>query len=376
MDTSPAATEIQQLRDRLEALQQEYDDLATIHEITLEHSNDIEMELDKRNALLHEVFGRYMTSEVLDTLLDQPDNVALGGERRRVTILMSDLRGFTPMCERLEPEQVVSLLNIHLGRMAEVISDHGGWVNEFIGDGILAVFGAPLDEDRMADRAVACGLSMQIAMEDVHRLCREAGLPAVEMGVGIHTGECVVGSVGSSQRAKFGLVGSAVNLTSRIESYTVGGQVLVSGATRSDLDAEPVIAGSFEVQPKGVRGTVLIHDVVGYGPLRLSTAVNDLVPLEQPVQLGMSVVDGKDATGTGVFVELVALCDGMAAIRTMFAAPAVRSNVKLWWLGTMDSGETYAKVVQSEGDLATIRFTAISPGDAVRFDALPRASQI
>lgn len=366
MTPEPTTTE---LKARLDALQQEYDDLSTIHEITLEHSHDIEHELDMRNALLHEVFGRYMTSEVLETLLDQPDALSLGGERRRVTILMSDIRGFTPMCQRLEPEQVVQLLNIHLGTMADVIQRHGGWVNEFIGDGILAVFGAPLDEAGMEDRAVAAGLAMQLAMEQVNHRCREAGLPTIEMGVGIHTGECVVGSVGSTSRAKFGLVGSAVNLTSRIESYTVGGQVLVSADTHRGLTGVARVASAFEVQPKGVRGIVTIHDVVGLDAVSLPVLEPRVHAVER-VLIGMSVVDGKDAAGTGVAVYLVGYGDGMADLDTVLAAPTVRTNVKLWWPEAGGEGETYAKVVQSDGSRARIRFTAVSPADAARLAAL------
>ena len=259
------------------ALQAEHDDMTLLHEATLDHANEIEeqlavkveqvealvVELEVRNAFIREVFGRYITDEVVNTLLESPEGRQLGGERRTITLLLSDLRGFSTLCEGLGPEKVVQILNIYLGAMADVIGEYRGSINEFIGDAILAVFGAPVAGEDHGERAVACALAMQLAMDGVNATLVAQGLPALEMGIGVHTGEVVVGNIGSSKRAKYGVVGSHVNLASRIESYTVGGQVLISESTAAVLGDRLRTRQSFQVLPKGAREAITIYDVCG-----------------------------------------------------------------------------------------------------------------
>ena len=148
---------------------------------------------------------------------------------------MSDLRGFTTLSERLQPEQVVTILNRYLGTMVDVILRYHGTIDEFIGDAIFVIFGAPIWRSNAAQHAVACAVDMQLAMAVVNEHNRREGLPEVEMGIGIHTGEVVVGNIGSDRRAKYGVVGRHVNLTARIESCTVGSQILISEATRREV---------------------------------------------------------------------------------------------------------------------------------------------
>ena len=231
----------------------------------------------KKADLARQTFGRYLSDEVVATLLDQPEALTLGGEKRKVTLLMSDLRGFSTISERRPPETVVEILNIYLGRMADVITDYYGTIDEFIGDAILVIFGAPILREDDALRAVACAIDMQRAMAGVNTQLAERGLPKLEMGIGINTGEVVVGNIGSLKRTKYGVVGSHVNLTARIESYTVGGQVLT---TESTLDAAgaavlttvpdgswsslgPVVRGAIE----GRNATVVTDGWSGYGRL-------------------------------------------------------------------------------------------------------------
>src|SRR5919199_53781 len=145
--------------------------------------------------------------------------------------LMSDLRGFTSLMGCLAPEQVVTIINRYLSAMVDVILQYEGSINEFIGDAIFVIFGAPLWRPDHAQRAVACAVAMQLAMVSVNAQNRSDGLPEVEMGIGVNTGEVVVGNLGSHKRTKYGVVGTHVNLTARIESYTVGGQILISATT-------------------------------------------------------------------------------------------------------------------------------------------------
>lgn len=223
--------------------------------------------LEKRNDFMREVFGRYVTDEVADTLLESPEAMALGGEKRFVTILMSDLRGFTPLSEILDAEQVVTMLNRFLGRMVDVIFKHRGTIDEFIGDAILVIFGAPLPGDPKDDatRAVACAVEMQQTMEELNAENRALGMPELAMGVGINSGEVVVGNIGSQRRMKYSVVGSPVNLASRIESFTLGGQILISDTTLSYVHETARVDGRLRVKVKGVDGPVSIFDVGGMG---------------------------------------------------------------------------------------------------------------
>jgi class 3 adenylate cyclase len=140
-----------------------------------------------------------------------------------------------------------------------------GTIDEFIGDAILAIFGAPVKRPDDARRAVACALEMQLAMDRVNRWNRQRGYPDIAMGIGINTGEVVVGNIGSEHRAKYGVVGRHVNLTSRIESCTVGGQILASDSTVDACGSIVEIADHIVINPKGIDGAVTVHEVVAIG---------------------------------------------------------------------------------------------------------------
>jgi CheY-like chemotaxis protein len=162
-------------------------------------------DLELRNRFIRGLFGRYISEEVVTGLLSSPEGPELGGEHRKVTLLMSDLRGFTPLTEGLSPEHVLRLLNSYLAAMADVILAHQGTIDEFVGDGILAIFGAPLTRPDDARRAVFCAVDMQAALVELNARNEVEGLPRLEMGVAVHTGEVIVGNVGSERRTKYGV---------------------------------------------------------------------------------------------------------------------------------------------------------------------------
>src|SRR5688572_3092081 len=178
---------------------------------------------------------------------------------------MADMRGFSALADTLPPEQVVSLLNNYLEVMTKVIAQHGGTIDEIIGDAILALFGAPVQRPDDARRAVECAVDMQLAVPLVNQRNQRAGLPAMEIGIGIDTGDVVAGNIGSRQRAKYGIVGAHVNATARIESYTVGGQVLISNATRIEAGPEILVAEEMEIELKASNALVSVFSVTGIG---------------------------------------------------------------------------------------------------------------
>jgi class 3 adenylate cyclase len=220
-------------------------------------------ELQLRNEFIKQVFGRYVSDAVVQSVLGSPQGLELGGQRRSVSVLMGDLRGFTRLAEQLAPEQVVELLNTYLGAMADVIVQYHGVVDEFIGDAVLAIFGAPVPRADHAELAVACALAMQSAMERVNRRLSRMHLGSLEMGIGVNTGEVVVGNIGSDKRAKYGVVGAQVNLAGRIQAVTVGGEVLVSDATASAVGSNLKVDGTFSIQSKGLGAPVKLHCVTG-----------------------------------------------------------------------------------------------------------------
>jgi len=226
---------------------------------------ETKQELERKNNFIRGVFGRYVADEVATELLENPEGLELGGECREVTVMMTDLRGFTRMTSSLSAPDVVEVLNRFLAHMVEVIAKYGGTIDNFIGDAILVVFGAPVSQENAPLQAVACAIEMQQRMEAVNRINEEAGLPAIAMGIGIATGDVIAGNIGSLQRAKYSVIGCTVNLAARIESFTVGGQILIADATRHACGDRIRVDGSLRVKLKGIGNPVLIHEVGGVG---------------------------------------------------------------------------------------------------------------
>jgi len=241
-------------------------DKALRHMISLREKVRLQQDksrLEERARFVRETFGRYLSDSVVQTLLDAPDGLRLGGEKRELTVLMSDLRGFTALSERLPPEEIVAMLNLYFGAMTEIVMDHGGTIDELLGDAMLVIFGAPLHQEDHAERAVASALAMQAAMVEVNRQNETRGLPTLQMGIGINTGEAVVGNIGSALRSKYGVVGSTVNLTARIEGLTRGHQVLISAATLHSCGLELDIRGVIRFEAKGFGEPIEVHDLGG-----------------------------------------------------------------------------------------------------------------
>jgi class 3 adenylate cyclase len=326
-------------------------------------------QLEIRNGFIRRAFGRYISDEVVDDLLERPEGLELRGEKRRVTILVCDLRGFSTLTESLEPAQVVLLLNGFLGRMAEIVQSHGGTVDEFLGDAVLAFFGAPASRGADAEHAVAAAVAMQLAMEEVNRANRESGLPEVEMGIGIATGDVIVGNVGSERRTKYTAVGSSVNLASRIESFTLGGDILICdatfAATQKIVRADPPRA----VHPKGLDAPIFVRRVRGVGgthDLDLPDVDAEWKILANEVPVRFELLEGKQVSGGARRGSFCALSQSGARLRSNEALSEM-ADLRIEIVdgsGAALQGAFYAKVVgvAPEPDRTfLLRFTSRSP---------------
>ena len=336
-------TELTEMRDAVKAM---------------ERIQGLNRQLELRNRVLQETFGRYLSDDIVKEILEAPGGWKLGGQKRTLTVLMSDLRGFTAMSERMRPQDLIAMLNHYFGQMYEEIERYHGTLIEFLGDGMLVIFGAPAPNETHAADAVAAALGMQKRMEAVNRWNRERGYETLSMGIGINTDSVILGNIGSEKRTKYGVLGAAVNLTGRIESYTTGGQILISPNTRAAIGNALEIAALLPVQPKGVDGVIEIARVVGIGApysLRLEQEAQALCPLPRPISVPFSVLEEKAVRDAVLEGEILALSEKEAELRTREAL-RLYENLQL-----EIGGELYAKVTQAAGGRYRICFTAKPP---------------
>ena len=342
-------------------------------------------QLRKEKAHIRQAFGRYVADEVANTLLTTTDGLKMGGNRQLITIFTSDLRGFTATSERLSSQEVVKILNFYFEKMADVITQYQGTIIEFMGDGILVLFGAPVTRKDDGERAVACAVAMQLALKEVNEQMQEWNLPPLEMGIGINTGEVVVGNIGSEKRTKYAAVGSHVNLTYRVESYTTGGQILIADSTYELVKSIVKTEGSKRVQPKGVKEPISIYSVIGIDGeynLFLTAELEQWAVLEQSIQVKYTILEGKHL-GKNVFHgSITELSQTGAKIysyeRREDDFPPDLSNIKLNIVeknpqSANKDTDIYAKVAaRSANSSFYIRFTSLPPDLKQSFERLYR----
>lgn len=226
--------------------------------------------IEENEANYRLTMGRYVTPEVMRELTSS-QTATIDGERREVTMMFTDLRSSTELSESMEAEDYIRLLNHYLEQMIFIIDGWRGNILEFVGDAIVSVFGAPQENADAARDAVYSAVAMQRRMVKVNEWNRAEGYPSIEMGIGIHTGEAIVGCIGSEARMKYDVIGRNMNVAARVEGFTAGGQILVTDETLLAAGGDVIVRenGTTLVHPKGVRDEIRVHDVIGIGRLRI-----------------------------------------------------------------------------------------------------------
>ncbi|HWQ33008.1 MAG TPA: adenylate/guanylate cyclase domain-containing protein [Blastocatellia bacterium] len=207
-------------------------------------------------------YERFLPQQIVDDILRAPDKVRLGGVRQVVTAMFADVRGFTTLSESSSPEMIVNLLNRYFTLVSEIIFRHGGTLDKYIGDGLLALFGAPYASERDAVKAVRAAVDMQRAMIEFNRELDELKLPNIAIGIGINTGPAIVGYIGSETRLDYTAIGDTINTAARLESNSKPGQIIVSESTMQALDESFTLHELDTIKLKGKSENLRIAEVI------------------------------------------------------------------------------------------------------------------
>ena len=315
-------------------------------------------------------FERYTSPKIADYVLNTPKGDKKGGELKEITVLMSDLRGFTAMSSYITPEELIKALNHYFEKMVSVIERHGGTVIEFLGDGIFVVFGAPMDDPEHAAHAVACAVEMQNVNTADHEWYAQRGVPGFEMGIGINSGNAIVGNIGSNQKMKYGVMGYPVNLAGRIESLTIDGQIIISENTKSLINEELQFNSKSNILLKGAGEYLTIYDINGIGKTSLSNSSVQAISWMKvlpPEELCFRHIDGKVISENVHNGKVSAISkDRHFALLITEHKLKKNNNIVLY-----EHSDVYAKVIGVKEDAYIISFTARTEGFQKWLDKLP-----
>jgi adenylate cyclase len=215
-----------------------------------------------RRVLERQALERFLSSSIVEKILLNPDQVHLGGENQTATILFADIRGFTRMSEKMQPQEVVELLNEYFTLMTDLIFENGGTLDKYLGDGIMALFGAPLAKPDDALRAVKTAVEMQQALARLNANWEARGRRSWTMGLGINTGPVTAGNIGSARRMDYTVIGDAVNLSSRLCANAAGAQILISDSTFQLLDGTYPARRLDPIHVKGKETQIEVYEIM------------------------------------------------------------------------------------------------------------------
>ncbi len=327
-------------------------------------------------SFIKDTFGRYLSKKVVEEILSSDKGRQIGGTRMTVTVLMADLRGFTTLSESRDPEEMVQLLNRYLKQMSTIILAYDGIIDEIIGDAILAVFGAPDPHENDPQRAVACAIEMQNRLDRLNTELMDDGYPALEMGIGINTGSVIVGNIGSDLRMKYGIVGETVNQAARIESNSIGGQVLIGESTYRAVQAQVQADPPKTLMMKGMKKPLVFYSVVAIDmdgksiSLDVKASAGPLLEIQIPLHCWIiqdKKLDLIPLTGTSLSLD-----ENQFLIQTGTAIEPL-TDVKLNFDFCLEAhcfDDIYAKCIDSEpvrdGHHARLHITSMAEKDRER----------
>lgn len=233
--------------------------------------NALVQDVRRRNKLLLKLFGRYVTDDVARNLVTSPKASRIGGELQEVTLLFADIRDFSKLTARLSPERIITLLNNFYDVMIRVVEEYHGTIDKLMGDEMLVTFGVLNPHEGDAERALACSLAMQLAVPEVNARNMVEHLPEVQIGIGVNSGEAMVGNVGSNRHTSFSVIGKEVSLTAAIEAHAKGGEILISESTFMGGGLKVWVDGKRELHPKGFEYGIMTYRLTGLdGKYRLN----------------------------------------------------------------------------------------------------------
>jgi adenylate cyclase len=215
----------------------------------------------QREAMVRSNFERYFAPNVAAEIVQQNEAVKLGGERRPLTILFSDIRGFTTLSESMPPEEIARLLTDYFSEMVEIVFEHGGTLDKFIGDAIMALWGAPIAHEDDPDRALGAAIAMQRAVVQLNAKWAETGRPPIGIGIGINFGEAFAGNIGSHRRLEYTVIGDAVNTAARLCKDAEAGEILVGTAFRAAVRGQELFEPAVEMSLRGKSAAVEVWRV-------------------------------------------------------------------------------------------------------------------
>lgn len=313
--------------------------------------------------------GAKELEEALASMLEGAEAGSEGFLSREVTILLADLRGFTSVSESYPVRLVIEILNRYLSRMSEIIFRYGGTIDKFMGDSIMVLFGAPIAHDDDVERAVACAIDMQIAMVELNRRQKALGMPELYMGIGINTGTVMAGRVGSELYSEYTVIGDEVNLASRIEAFSLRGQVLISRNTYERCSGFVETSEPMSVYVKGKSQPVILREVLGIPSLGLQLPRQEVrrsPRVEVNIPFSYQVIENKivrPLSRPGVIRDIS--YHGVLALVEEELPPytEMRIDLDLSLVGHKAS-DIYAKVLKTSQDgsryLLGIEFTSVS----------------
>ncbi|WP_457641173.1 CHASE2 domain-containing protein [Persephonella sp.] len=220
--------------------------------------------VDVQTKELKKAFSKYVSPEIVDQIVKNPEKLGLGGDEKDITVLFADIRNFTSITEKLTPHQIVTLLNIYFDKMTEIILKNKGLLDKYIGDAIMAVFNAPLSVQDHPDKACETAILMTEELKNINRILSKKGLPPIRIGIGINTGNAVIGNLGSSFRFEYTAIGDTVNLASRLESLNriYGTSIIVSHYTVEKVKKRFLFRKIDKVKVKGKEEAVIIYELM------------------------------------------------------------------------------------------------------------------